>query len=43
MTATFLGADTTGELKHYTWRPFLSNPTWLAEWQGIYRRLQAGV
>jgi hypothetical protein len=43
MTAAFLGADVTGELKYYPVRPFLSNPTWLAEWQGIYRRLQAGV
>jgi hypothetical protein len=40
MTATFLAADT-GDLRSYSLRPFLSNPTWLASWQAIVRRLQA--
>jgi hypothetical protein len=38
--AAFVGADT-GDLRSYTVRPFLSNPTWLASWQAIYRTLQA--
>jgi hypothetical protein len=41
MGAAFLGADI-GDLRSNTVRPFLSNPTWLASWQGICRTLQAG-
>jgi len=37
MTAAFLGEDVTGELKCYRVRPFLSTPTWVADWQAISR------